>query len=427
MRFDALGGSRMKTVQRSLVSLSVLFACNTLAAGFQVAEHSASGLGRAFSGEGAVADNASVLARNPAAMTLFDTAQFSGALSIVDPEVDITQTKINDNDFNQTSSDVAPMQFVPAAYYISPINDSWAWGIGMFTAYGVATDYPDDIFAGDLAGDTSLVSVNLNPSIAYRLNESFSIGAGLNLVYAEAELNRHKGSLPLGGSASDKLISMTGETFAFGWNVGGLYELDENNRFGIGYRSAVDLDFDDGEFTDYYGGIISDPSKNPTTGQLEISLPSILELSAFHQLNDQWAVHYGWQLTNWSTFEELKATSPDCNGGVCFLKEEHYEDNQRWSVGGTYTINIEWTIRAGLAYDEQAGEATLSIPDSDRYWYSAGLTYTVSENMTLDAAFALVQSKSGSFTETDAAGQKLTFESEAVAYLSAIQLNYTFN
>lgn len=176
----------MKTIQRSLVSLSVLFACNSLAAGFQVAEHSASGLGRAFSGEGAVADNASVLARNPAAMTLFDTAQFSGAVSIVDPEVNVTQTKINDSDFNQKSSDVAPLQIVPAAYYISPINEKWAWGIGMFTTYGVATDYPDDIYAGDLAGDTSLVSVNLNPNIAYRVNESLSLGAGINLVYAEA-------------------------------------------------------------------------------------------------------------------------------------------------------------------------------------------------------------------------------------------------
>ncbi len=99
----------MKTIQRSLVSLSVLFACNSLAAGFQVAEHSASGLGRAFSGEGAVADNASVLARNPAAMTLFDTAQFSGAVSIVDPEVNVYD-KTND----QQSNDVAPLQVVPA-------------------------------------------------------------------------------------------------------------------------------------------------------------------------------------------------------------------------------------------------------------------------------------------------------------------------
>ncbi|MEH0759469.1 outer membrane protein transport protein [Vibrio sp. 16] len=410
----------------SLLTISILFACNAHSAGFQVAEHSASGLGRAFSGEGAVADNASVLARNPAAMTLFENTTFSGALSIVDPEVNVTQTKIGDADFKQKSSDVAPMQFVPAAYFIHPVSDKFAVGFASFTTYGVATDYPDDIYAGDLAGNTSLLSVNLNPNVAFKLNEQFSLGAGLNLVYAEAKLDRHQGGLPLGGKPSDKIISMTGETIGFGWNIGALYELEQENRFGFGYRSAVNLNFDDGEFTDHYGGVILDPNKNETKGQLQLTLPAILELSAFHQLNDQWAVHYGWQWTQWSSFKELKATSSECKDGVCFKKTEHYEDNQRWSVGTTYTLNKEWTLRAGLAYDEQAGEATLSIPDSDRFWYSAGLTYLWSDNLSLDAGFTLVQSKSGSFKETDAAGNELTFDADALAFLSAVQLNYTF-
>ena len=418
----------MKTIQRSLVSLSVLFACNSLAAGFQVAEHSASGLGRAFSGEGAVADNASVLARNPAAMTLFDTAQFSGAVSIVDPEVNVYD-KTND----QQSNDVAPLQVVPAAYYISPINDNWAWGIGMFTNYGVATDYPDDIYVGDVAGDTSLLSVNLNPNIAYRLNDSLSFGAGVNVVYAEAELTRHEGGIGdiSGNPYSTKLVSMTGETFAFGWNVGALYEYNQNNRFSVAYRSSVDLDFDEGKFNDYGNGIVKG-SSNTTTGRLKISLPSIFEISAFHQISDNWAVHYGWQRTDWSTFQELKATSPDCNDGTpgqCFYKSEKYDDNDRYSLGATYQLNNDWTLRAGIAYDEQAGEATLSIPDSDRFWYSAGLTYALTPNLTMDAAFAIVQSDSGSFTEENKVpgDPELEFDAEGIAYISAIQVNYTFN
>ncbi|MFW1480408.1 porin, partial [Vibrio parahaemolyticus] len=109
-----------------------------------------------------------------------------------------------------------------------------------------------------------------------------------------------------------------------------------------------------------------------------------------------------------------------------FFKPEKYEDNNRYYVGATYTLNTEWTFRAGLAYDEQAGEATLSIPDSDRMWYSAGLTYAMNENLSFDAGFALVQSESGSFTETNAAGQEIKFDSEGTAYISAVQMNYTF-
>lgn len=412
----------MNKTRCSLLSMSILMAFNAHSAGFQVNEHSASGLGRAFSGEGAVADNASVLARNPAAMTRFKEAQFSGAFSIVDPEVDVYDITNKEH-----ANDVAPMQFVPAAYYISPINEKWAWGFGMFTNYGVATDYPDDLSAGDLAGDTSLVSVNLNPNVAYRINEQFSIGGGLNLVYAQAELTRHQGKLtsPSGETQkSNKLISMDGDTIAYGWNVGALFELDKNNRFGFGYRSKIDLDFDDGKFNSYDSGLAT---SQVVKGRLKISLPAIIELSGFHQLNDQWAVHYGWQHTDWSEFTELKATSNDCvNGGVCFQKPEHYKGNNRYSVGGTYTLNQDWTLRAGIAYDEQAGEATLSIPDSDRMWYTAGFTYKVQENLSLDAGFALVKSKSGSFKEKNNINEEFSFDSKGVAYISAIQMNYTF-
>lgn len=397
-----------------------------LAAGFQVNEHSASGLGRAFSGEGAVADNASVLARNPAAMTLFSTAQFSGAISVVDPDINITDTTNN-----QEMKDVAPMQVVPGAYYISPINDQWAWGIGLFSTYGVATDYPDASYSGDLAGDTSLVSVSLNPNVAYRINDSFSIGAGVNAVYAHAKLNRHKGILAdavFGGSPSDKLISMEGTTYAFGWNLGALYEINENNRFGFSYRSAIDLAFKDGDFSSYDTGI-STPAA--TKADLDVTLPAIWEISGYHKFASRWAVHYGIQRTEWSDFTELKATSSTCTGGtppgVCFYKEEDYKDSNRYSLGFTHFLNSNWTLRAGFAYDEQAGKATLSIPDSDRYWYSAGLTYRINDKMTLDAGFTYIDAKSGSFTEKNKLDEELVFTGKSAAYISAIQFNYQFD
>ncbi|MCL9776627.1 outer membrane protein transport protein [Vibrio methylphosphonaticus] len=397
----------------------------SLAAGFQANEHSASGLGRAFSGEGAVADNASVLARNPAAMTLFDNAQFSGAITLVDPNVNIT-----DETNNQQMKDVAPMQFVPGAYYISPINEQWAWGIGLFSTYGVATDYPDNAYAGDLAGDTSLISVNLNPNIAYRINDQFSLGAGVNFVYAEAELNRHKGALApfLGGSASDMLISMKGETYAFGWNLGALYEVNDNHRFGFSYRSAIDLAFEDGDFSSYDSGISTPPN---TKADLDVTLPAIWEFSGYHKVAEKWAIHYGLQRTEWSSFKELKATSPTCAGGSvpgeCFYKKENYEDSNRYSAGFTHYLTHDWTLRAGFALDKQAGEATLSIPDSDRYWYSAGITYQMSSALSVDAGLTFLQGKSGSFTEVDKLGQELQFSGDSTAYIGALQVNYQFN
>ncbi|HIF9231824.1 TPA: outer membrane protein transport protein [Photobacterium damselae] len=413
------------SIKKRYISLAIasLLSSQSYAAGFQVSEHSASGLGRAFAGEAAIADDASVIGRNPAAMTHFKQAEFSGALSVINPSIDIY-----DHTWDQGAEDVAPIAFVPAGYYVHPVNDQLAVGLAMFSNYGVTTDYPTDFNAGSLAGKTSLLTVNLNPSVAYKLTPQLSIGGGVSLVYGKAELNRHLGSLSIavpGSNPSDKTISMEGDTWAWGWNIGAFYELNENNRFGLSYRSQVDLDFD-GDFTDYLGVITGKPN-NTITGSLSVPLPAIAEFSGFHQLNKQWALHYSLQWTQYSKFKELRATSSECkpgyNGqsGICLLKKEDYDDTYRWAIGTTYTLNPLWTLRAGFAFDEQAGKPTLSIPDTDRYWYSAGATYHYNQHLSFDAGFSFIYSSKATFTEDNS-----TFTSKGKAYLAAVQANYKF-
>lgn len=411
---------RLLTFSATIAALSG--SPSVLAAGFQVNEHSASGLGRAFSGDAAIADNAAVLARNPAAMALFDRMQLSGSLSVIDPSIDVSTV---DFPAPESYDDIAPAAVVPAAFFIQPLDDQFAWGIGIFSNYGFSTDYPTDAFFGSLAGKTELLTVNINPSVSWRISPQFSVGAGVSLVYADAELNRHFGGLglPLNIPASQTLLNLKGDTWEWGWNIGTLWELDDDNRFGLSYRSQVDLDFD-GEFTDYSTQIVSGSSPaTPVTvdGSLSVPLPAIAEFGGFHQLNNRWAVHYGIQWTQWSEFKELKATSADCAGNTCFIKEESYDDNVRYSVGATYNLNPDWIVRAGFAFDEQAGEPTLSIPDTDRYWYSAGATYTYNSDLTLDIGLTYLYGKSSTFTE-----EGFTFNSENHAWLGAAQLNYRF-
>ncbi len=148
----------MNKKQLSTIAVGIIAATQAYGAGFQVAEHSATGLGRAYSGEAAIADNASTLARNPANMMLLEKRQVSGAIHIVDPHI-----RIKDKTNNEEAKDVAPVKVVPAFYYVSPQTDKWAWGVGLYTTYGVATDYPDDIQVGDIAGHTDLITTNLKP------------------------------------------------------------------------------------------------------------------------------------------------------------------------------------------------------------------------------------------------------------------------
>lgn len=422
--------------KKSLIAATIALATGQVhAAAFQLNEHSASGLGRAYAGEAAIADNASVLARNPAAMTTFDKMTFSVSGTYIQPDVDVNgSVNMTDKSGNKlaklsdsSESGIAPSAFVPATYFIQPINDKLAWGIGLFSNYGLSTEYPKNFPAGAAAGDTELVTFNINPNIAYRINEHFSVGAGINAVYGEAELNRYAGRL-IPSAQDTRIAHMKGDTWGFGWNVGTLYEVNENNRFALTYRSKVDMSFD-GDFQ----GAAS--ANRIVDGNLELPLPAQTEFAGYHRLNQQFAVHYSVNWTDWSAFQELKATSSACNDGTpgqCLKKDEKFKDSVRYSIGGTWYINPSWEARMGFAYDNTPIEAeyrSLSIPDSDRIWYSAGATYHINTDMSVDFGMAYLDGKEVDVNEglrnhTDTLRWQGT--SHGNAFLASAQFNMKF-
>lgn len=415
--------------KKSLIAATIALATSQVhAAAFQLNEHSASGLGRAYAGEAAIADNAAVLARNPAAMTTFDKMAVSVSGTYIKPDVDVDGSIATPlGKVSASESGIAPSAFVPASYFIQPLNDQWAWGIGLFSNYGLSTEYSKTFPAGAGAGDTELLTLNINPNIAYRINEQFSIGAGINAVYGAAELNRYAGLLgpALGQKSDTRIAHLKGDTWGFGWNVGTLYEINKDHRFALTYRSQVDMSFD-GDFQGLTSG------NRTVDGNLKLDLPAQAEFAGYHRLNEQFAVHYSVNWTDWSAFQELKATSSQCTGGVCLQKDEKFKDSTRYSIGGTWYINPAWEARLGFAYDNSPIEPeyrSLSIPDSDRVWYSAGATYHINPDMSVDFGMAYLDGKEVDVSEglrnhSDALRWKGS--SHGNAFLASAQFNMKF-
>ena len=424
----------MRINKVALAVTALLAASQVHAAGFQVSEHSASGLGRAFAGEAAIGDDAASLARNPALMATFDKAQLSIVGSYVSPDIDVKGSSAT---FDAT--DVAPAQVVPAMYYIQPINEKVAVGLALYSNYGTGTEYPSDYMAGSVAGTTHIMSVNFNPNISYRVNEQLSLGAGVSFVYAAAELKRNSGALTP-TTPSLNAADMEGDGYGFGWNVGALYEINKNNRLGISYKSKVKTKLE-GDYTGTASstGILGAgypfTDQQTVDGTLDINLPSILEVSGYHKLTDKFAVSYSWMYTTWSDFGDIVAEGDDCGlglggtPGLCLEKKEDYSNSSRYSVGGEYYLSEVVTLRAGYAFDEQAGEATLSIPDTDRQWYTAGITYKATQALSFDFAAALVSGKKITFEEELQEGNSATnstFTSSGDAWIYSAQMNYSF-
>jgi long-chain fatty acid transport protein len=401
-------------------------------AGFQLNEFSSSGLGRAYSGEGAIADDAGNASRNPALIMMFDRPTFSAGAVYIDPDVNIS----GKSPFTGRSTDadnIAPTAWVPNAHFVMPINEQFGWGASVTSNYGLATEFNDSYIVGEYGGKTDLKTVNLNLSGAYRLNDSWSFGVGFNAVYADAKIERYSGeqtaALP---KVSQKIASLKGDEWGYGWNAGILYELDKNNRYGLTYRSEVKIDFDG----DYKSGIRTQANGLPgagtvfpwgTTnatvpGSLTLNLPEMWELSGYNRIAPQWAIHYSMAYTSWSQFQELKATGT--NGQTLFYKEEGFKDSYRIALGTTYYMDKSWTFRTGIAYDDSpvpASKRSISIPDQDRLWLSAGTTYAFNDDASVDVGVSYMHGQKVTVREGN-----YTFDSEGKAWLFGTNFNYAF-
>ena len=181
---------------KSALAVAVaLVSTQAWSAGFQLNEFSASGLGRAYSGEGAIADDAGNASRNPALIMMFDRPEFSAGGVFIDPDVNISGKSPLPFGNRTDADNIAPTAWVPNLHYVAPINDQFGWGASVTSNYGLATEFNINYAAGIYGGKTDLQTLNLNLSGAYRLNSNWSFGLGFDAVYAKAKIERYAGEV----------------------------------------------------------------------------------------------------------------------------------------------------------------------------------------------------------------------------------------
>ncbi|EPN4477076.1 outer membrane protein transport protein [Vibrio cholerae] len=432
----------MKT-NKTLLSCAVAFGLAsvstfTQAAGFQLAEYSATGLGRAYAGEAAMADNASAQWRNPAMLTYLEGTQVSAGAIYVNPNVDVEGT-VNHAQLGKThasSNDFAHDAVIPNFYLSHQLNEQVALGFALGTNYGMETDLGTEFAASHFGNQASVISKEANFNIAYQVLPQLSIGGGVRYVMGEGHfgatapaknLIRHPVTnnvmtLPKGTT----LKYMEGEDNSWGWQVGSAWQINQDHRVGFAYKSEVVMDFEGHAEGVSYG------SYKP--GMMSVTLPATAELASFHQLNDQWAIHASINWTDWSSFKELTAVFPEKSD---LIKSENWEDNYRFALGTTYQYDAKLALRAGVAYDTSAVDdknRTATIPETDRTWVSVGSSYVATPQLTLDAGFTYIFAKDATINEprdasdqTSAAiGGAFTGNVSGNVWLIGVQANYRF-
>ncbi|BDM66057.1 aromatic hydrocarbon degradation protein [Shewanella sp. NFH-SH190041] len=425
------------TLTLAVASALLGMAAQVQAAGFQLAETSATGLGRAFAGEAAMADNASAQVRNPAMLTQLQGTQISGGGIMVMPNVDIhghatqvmpSSMKPNDlatGNFDlvdvpgstvaSSAEDVAGNAFIPNLYLSHQLDDQLFIGLAVGSNYGMSTELQQGFRGTQFGNEASIKTVELNPNIAYRINDQFSIGGGVRFVMGKGSIGatssvdtqiplavlQHKqvpGAIPV--PMGTTLKYMEGDDTAWGWQAGAAWQLDANNRIGFNYRSAVDL-----KLAGHANGFAFNPL-NPSMkfdGSMELTLPATAEISSFNQLTDKLAMHASVNWTDWSAFDKLEADIPALgNRATQLVKQENWHDSYRFALGATYNLDRQSLVRVGVAYDKSAVDEntrTMTIPEMNRYWFSAGYGYKFTENFNVDMGLTYIVADKANVSE----------------------------
>ncbi len=412
------------------------------AAGFALIENSASGMGNAFAGGSAIAQDASTVWFNPAGMTRLSGSQVTMAGHFISPTADYTDTGSTKNPalgggaLSGSNDDGGENGFVPNFYYVTELGNNSYFGLGVTVPFGLSTNYDQGWVGRYTATKSEVATLNINPSFASKVTDKLSIGFGLNIQYIEAILENQLDSAAIcqaslsgaGGLCNansltaanvgvvtyDSSQALKGDDISIGWNIGFLYDLDKDSRLGLAYRSSVKHDLEGN--VDFTRGAELNTVLTTVGGTTNllftdsaitagIDLPESLSVSYFRDINPKFSVMADITWTKWRNFEHLIIDFANPVQPTSTIPED-WQNNYRFALGLNYKHDTGFIGRLGLAYDQtpikSAEDRTPRIPGNDRTWLSFGVGYNLSSDMSIDVGYSHLFIDDTDINNTDA-------------------------
>ncbi len=422
------------------------------AAGFGLVEQGAT-MGNAFAGGAAAAEDASTVYFNPAGMTYLPDNQLVMGLHAARPSANFS----NDGSTRSAATggvstpggdggDGGSWAFIPYIYYAKSLTPDIKLGIAISPLFGLKTEYDKD-WVGRYQGIKSdLKTININPSIAFKVNDQISLGFGVSAMRASAELTNAVdfGTILLAFPAPnpaliqkrDGIATIKGDDWSFGWNMGAIFQVSDATRLGLSYRSQVHEKLDGTvSFSNVPSQFAASPalSKTFAKGNITAKLvtPDSLSAAIFHQINEQWDIAGDVVWTRWSSFKDL--TVVRSSGDQVASIPENWKNAVRVAVGTSYKYNDRLKLRTGIAYDESPipdDFRTPRIPDSDRIWLSLGGGYKLSPTSTVNIAYTHIffeDSKLNRATESTSNSLKDNLKGSYDNYANILSAQYTYS
>ena len=267
-------------------------------------------------------------------------------------------------------------------------------GIGFGAPFGLKTEYDDRWLGAAQSSKFEIKTYNINPSIAYRVNDKVSIGAGFSWQKIDAEYVRLAGT---GAGSSHVTAKMNLDDTAWGWNLGALFTLSPSTKVGLSYRSEMKYHTDGDVKLSSDGSAAGNaalPGFLAAGGQSDVranlNLPDTFIMSVTQKLSDKWEMLGDVSWTGWSSIPkvDIMRASGVAVGDKAQTLETKFDDAWRVALGANYQYNDAWKLKFGVAYDQtpvpNSTYRLVSLPDNDRVWFSFGTQWTPDKTSRLD-------------------------------------------
>lgn len=424
----------------SVVAASVAAASSAYSAGFALNDHSATASGKALAGVAASNEDISASFWNPALFVNAKetTVYVSGAY--VMPSMDVSNISATDPassaltlSGSSTNNDSVNNALVPSFYFARPLSDKTVFGVALNVPFGLSGDYGQDWKGRFHATETGIQDIALSFSLAHRMNDWLSAGASVQVHRAEVVLESAVGST----SAADRegVGRIEADDIGYGYALGVMLEPKKGTRIGLGYRSEVDFDFEGNvkytgssaalAFLEGYANLVNADVSD------SITFPSVLTLSVEQDLTPKLTLGLTAIRTGWGSMDGINIDfdSNQANSKLTF----GFENQWMYSAGLTYSYSDKLTLRTGVAMDNSPVTdeyRSARTPDGDRKWVSIGGTYDFNDMTSATFAFTHVMIEDVSVnrdgTGEDAARGTLKADYESSANVISVAMNMAF-
>ena len=393
----------------AVIAASLSAVGTAYASGFALMEQNASGLGNAYAGQAAAAEDASTIFFNPAGMTNIRGRQVVGALHAID-----TGGKFNNDGstppqpaaalghpLGGDGGDPGDLSFVPSGYISWELEHGQVWvGLGLGVPFGLKTDYDDNWMGRFHATYSEVKSLNINPTVAWKVNDFVSAGVGVNMQKFEATLKNQvsyraialragAGALVPAGTEGEATVE--GDDWGFGWNAGLMFNLGANTRLGLSYRSSIEYDLRGRVSFENRPAVLAAGLPNGSI-EAEVEVPDSFSIGFSHFFTPRLQLLADYTWTGWDSIQTLLVNRT--TGGEVTRLDLNFEDSWRAGVGLNYQFNDAWKLRMGVAVDKTPVEdefRTPRLPDGDRLWLAVGAQWQFSPAGAIDFGYAFVQ------------------------------------